>query len=224
MHTAEPGSLEADEQHGDDRTGRRRWVVAVAVAAVLGAGFVVWWLATAPRLEGGGLAGVSSPDHEVVWASGLHESVFAVPADGPGSSTVAFGIHNDGRLPVELVDVWPSMDDPLCFWQPTERWFQDDPQHRYRLDDRARPAQGAVLEPGGSATIWVTGAHPNPDDCTHAGLNSSDDVEVIARIGGRTSTRQVPLGFTFGYADDPEMLRDVYDVQVLTPSEEAVGN
>ena len=48
------------------------------------------------------------------------------------------------------------------------------------------------------------------------------DVEVIARIGGRTSTTRVPLGFTFGYTDDPEMIRDFYDVQVITRSEEAL--
>jgi hypothetical protein len=44
-------------------------------------------------------------------------------------------------------------------------------------------------------------------------------VEVVARIGGRTSTTHVPLGFTFGYTDDPEMVRDFYDVRVLRPGE-----
>jgi hypothetical protein len=41
---------------------------------------------------------------------------------------------------------------------------------------------------------------------------------VIARVGGRTSTTRVPLGYTFGYADEPEILRDFYDVEVVPPS------
>ena len=199
-------------------------MLAVVVVLLLCAGLGGWWWATTPRLDGGdGLASVSSSDHEVVTARGLDELVFAVPADGPGESTVGFTIRNDGPLPAELVEVWPSDDDPLCFWQPNERRFQDDPRLQGTLDDRARPATGAVLEAGGSATVWVTGAHPDPDGCTHAGLNHSEEVEVVARIGGRTSTTRVPLGFTFGYADDPEMLRGLFEVRVLSPEETSDG-
>jgi hypothetical protein len=130
---------------------------------LLGVGLGAWWLATTPRLEGGGIASVSSADHEVVWASGLGEQVYVVPSDGPGSSTVAFGLRNDGPLPVELVDVWPNMDDPGCFWQPSERWFQDDPRHLGSLDDRARPAPAlcshqASLRPCGSPAHTPTQA------------------------------------------------------------------
>jgi hypothetical protein len=162
---------------------------------------------------------VSSADHEVVWASGFREELFVVPADGPGTSTVAFEIHNDGPLAVELVDVWPSMDDPQCFWQPSERWFQDDPRYLGVLDDRARPAVGAVLPPGAFATVWVTGAHLDPDGCVHGALASVDDVEVIARVGGRTFTTRVSLGYTFGYTDDLEMVRNFYEIRILPPTE-----
>lgn len=183
-----------------------------------------WWLVTTPKLEGGGLAHVSSADHEVVAATGLREVVYVVPADGPGSSTLAFGIHNDGLLPVELVDVWPGMDDPLCFWQPRERWFQDDPRYMGILDERARPAVGATLAPGKSATIWITGAHPDPDRCEHVGINLYDDVEVVARAGGRTSTTRVALGYTFGYSDDPESLRSSFGYRVFPPTKPGSGS
>jgi hypothetical protein len=181
-------------------------------------GLSVWWVLTAPRLEGGGLASVSSADHDVVSATGLRENVYVVPADGTGESTLAFGIHNEGPFAVELVDVWPSLEEPACFWQPSERWFQDDPRYMGILDDRARPAAGAVLAPGASATVWITGAHPDPDGCVHEGINLHDDVEVIARTAGRTSTTRVPLGYTFGYSDNPESLRASYDFRVLPPT------
>lgn len=195
---------------GPPTSWRRRRAAATVVVLCVGHG--AWWLVTTPRLEGGGVEGVSSVDHEVIWASGLREEVFVVPADGPGRSTIAFGLRNDGPLPVELVDVWPSMDDPLCFWQPSERWFQDDPRHVGSPDDRAQPATGAVIAPGVTATVWITGAHPNPDACVHEALNSYDDVEIVTRMGGRTSSTRVPLGFTFGYTDDPEMIRGKYSV------------
>jgi hypothetical protein len=172
MSTVTTGPVATEGTSGGPPPSWRRRGVAVAVV-VLGVGLGAWWLATTPRLEGGGIASVSSADHEVVWASGLGEQVYVVPSDGPGSSTVAFGLRNDGPLPVELVDVWPNMDDPGCFWQPSERWFQDDPRHLGSLDDRARPAPGAVLAPGVAATVWVTGAHPDPGGCVHEALNTS---------------------------------------------------
>lgn len=143
--------------------------------------------------------------------------VALVPADGPGRSTLSLSIHNDGRLPVELVDVWPRMAEPLCFWQPSERWYQDDPRYMGVLDDRARPAVGATLAPGGTATVWITGAHPDPGRCEHAGLTLIDDVEVVVRAGGRTSSTRVALGYTFGYSDDPGSLRTSFGVRVLPP-------
>jgi hypothetical protein len=223
MSTVTTGRVATEGTSGGPPTSWRRRGIAVAVV-VLGVGLGAWWLATTPRLEGGGIAGVSSADHEVVWASGLGEQVYVVPSDGPGSSTIAFGLRNGGPLPVELVDVWPNMDDPLCFWQPSERWFQEDPRHLGALDDRARPATGAVLAPGVAGTVWVTGAHPDPGGCAHEALNTFDDVEVVARIGGRTSTTRVPLGFTFGYTDAPEKVRDFYDVRVLRPGETSTSD
>lgn len=191
---------------------------------LLGVAVGAWWLLTTPRLHGGGLVQVSSADHEVVAATGLREVVYVVPADTPGSSTLAFGIHNDGPLSVELMDVWPSMDGPVCFWQPRERWFQDDPRYMGVLDERARPAVGATLAPGRSATIWITGAHPDPGGCEHAGINLHDDVEVVARAGGRTSTVRVALGYTFGYSDDPGSLRSSFDYRVLPPAKPGSGS
>lgn len=213
-----------ERQDGGRRSSRRRKLVAGLAVVLISAALSAWWLITTPMLEGGGLAGVSSADHEVVSASGLHENVYVVPADGPGSSTIAFGIRNEGPLAVELVDVWPSLDEPMCFWQPTERFFQDDPRYMGVLDDRARPAAGAVLAPGTSATVWITGAHPDPDGCVHGGINLHDDVEVIVRTGGRTSTTRVPLGYTFGYSDDPDSLRASYDYRVLPPRSSTSGS
>lgn len=200
-------------------TGERRPRVLVALAVLI-VGLGVWWWATAPRLEGGGVAGVSSADHDVVWASGLREDVFVVPADGPGSSTIVLGLRNDGRLPVELVDVWPSRDEPRCSWRPSERWLTDD---HGPLGGRARAVSGAVLEPGAHASVYVTGAVRDPAGCAHAALTSVDDVEVVARVGGRTSTSRVPLGYSFGYADDPDVVRSFYEVRVLPPSEPPAG-
>jgi hypothetical protein len=219
MSTTEAAPVEAEQTADHGRGGkqrRRRLAVAAAVLVIIGA--AGWWRLTTPQLQGGGTAGVSSEDHHVVTARGFRETVFVVPADSPGSSTIAFGVHNAGRLPVELLDVWPNTDDPMCFWQTSERWFQDDPSYIGILDDRARPAAGAVLPPGGYATIWVTGAHPDPDGCVHGAINTYDDVEVIVRVAGRTSTTRVPLGYTFGYTDEPEILRDFYDVEVVPPS------
>lgn len=209
---------------GGTRPSRFRWGAAVAAIVLLCAGLGAWWFLTTPRLDGGGVAAVSSADHEILRASGLHENLFVVPADGPGSSTITFQIHNSGPLPVELVQVWPSMDPPGCFWQPTERWFQDDPRLSGVLDDRARPARGAVLAPGATATLWLTGEHPDPDDCVHEALNTHDDVEVITRIGGRTSTTRIPLGYMFGYTDNPEMVHDFYEVRILPPTETSSTN
>lgn len=213
-----------DKHDGAGPSSSRRKLLVGPAVVLLFAGLSAWWLGTTPRLAGGGLAGVSSTDHEVVSASGLRESVYVVPADGAGSSTLVFGIHNQGPLPVELVDVWPSMADPTCIWQPSVRWFQDDPRYMGVLDDRARPAAGAVLASGTSATVWLTGAHPDPDGCVHDGITSHDDVEVITRTAGRTSTTRVPLGYTFGYSDDPASLRDFYDYRVLPPTESPSGS
>lgn len=208
---------ERDRQHGDAPS--RRWKLLAGLGVLLlFVGLGVWWVLTTPKLGGGFTASVSSADHNVVWASGLRENVYVVPADGRGSSTLAFGIHNDGPLAVELVDVWPSTEVPTCMWQASERWFQDDPRYMTVLDDRARPATGAVLAPGTSATVWITGAHPDPDGCVHAGLTLHDDVEVIVRTGARTSTKRVPLGYTFGYSDDPDSLRASYVFRVLPPT------
>lgn len=217
--TAAPAEPDVSEPHAR----RRPKVLAAALVVLLLAAFSVWWFVTTPKLVGGGLAHVSSPDHEVVMATGLREVVYVVPADGSGSSTLAFGIHNDGPLPVEIVDVWPSTDDPLCFWRPRERWFQDDPRHMGVLDKRARPAVGATLAPSTSATIWITGAHPDPTGCEHAAINLHDDVEVVTRAGGRTSTTRVALGYTFGYSDDPESLRSSFDYRVLPPTTVSPG-
>lgn len=206
-----------ERQSEGRRPGHRRKLLVGAVLVLVCAGLSAWWLVTTPRLGSGGVAGVSSTDHVVVSASGLRENAYVVPADGPGRTTLAFGMHNDGLLAVELVDVWPSTDEPPCFWQPSERWFQDDPRYMGVLDDRARPAAGAVLAPGASATVWITGAHPDPDGCVHGGINLHDDVEVIIRAGGRTSTTRVALGYTFGYSDDPESLRASYDYRVVPP-------
>jgi hypothetical protein len=213
------GPVAVDEADGEGRPSRLRCDAMVAVVVLLCLGLGAWWLFTTPQLEGGGIASVSSADHEVLWARGLREELFVVPADGAGSSMIAFEIRNGGSLPVELVDVWPSMDDPWCFWQPSERWFQDDPRYQGVLDERARPAVGAVLAPGVAATVWVTGAHPDSDGCVHGGLATFDDVEVIARVGGRRSTTRVALGYTFGYTDDLEMVRDFYEIRVLPPKE-----
>ena len=202
MSTVTTGGMATEETSAGQPTSRRRWVAAVAVA-LLCAGLGAWWLVTSPRLDGGGFASVSSADHEVVWASAFDEDVFAVTADGPGSTTLAFGLRNDGLLPVELVDVWPSMADPLCYWQPSERLLQDDPRAQYVLDDRARPVAGTVLAPGAYAGVWITGAHPDPEGCVHAGgFNTYDDVEVIARIGGRTSTSVCPWATRSRRAND----------------------
>ena len=209
---------------GKARARRRRRLLAGSALALVLLLVGAWWILTTPKLTGGGLAHVSSPDHEIVLATGLREVVYVVPATGRGSSTIAFGVHNDGPMPVELVDVWPSMADPLCFWQPTERWFQDDPRYMGILDERARPAIGATLAPGTSATIWITGAHPDPDGCEHAGINLYDDVEVVARSGGRTSTTRVALGYTFGYSDEPESLRSSFEYRVLPPTQPDAGS
>lgn len=209
----------AMQERQDEAVRSSRWrklVIGLAVV-LLSAALGAWWLVTTPRLEGGGTAGVYSSDHEVGWATGLREIVYVVPADGPGQSTLAFGIHNAGPLAVELVDVWPSVEDAMCFWQPGGRWFQDDPRYMSVLDDRARPAAGAVLASGRSATVWITGAHPDPEGCAHAGISLHDDVEVIVRTGGRTSKTRVPLGYMFGYSDDPASLRASYDYRVLPP-------
>lgn len=214
VESAQAGTQETPDADRRPRRRPSRRVVAASVVLLLLA-LSAWWALTTPQLAGGGIAGVSSPDHEVVAARGMREQVFVVPADGPGSSTIAFGIHNEGRLAVELVDVWPTMDEPMCLWQPSERWIQDDPRYLGVLDDRARPAAGAVLAPGASATVWITGAHPDPGGCVHDGITLHDDVAVVARIGGRTSTTRFPLDYTFGYSDDPESLRTSYDVQVL---------
>lgn len=212
-----------ERQDGARHSSSRRKLLVGLSLVLLGAGVSAWWLITTPRLEGGGTAGVFSSDHEVVWASGLRESVYVVPADGAGSSTLAFEIRNEGRLAVELVDIWPSVEEPTCFWQPSGRWFQDDARYMGVLDDRARPAAGAVLAAGKSATVWITGAHPNPNGCVHAGINLHDDVEVIIRTGGRTSTERVPLGYTFGYSDDPESLSNSYNYRVLLPRKPPSG-
>lgn len=156
-------------------------------------------------------------------ATGFRETVYVVPADETGSSTLAFGIYNHGRLPVKIVEVWPDADETLCFWTPSQRWFQDDPRYMGVLDDRAQPAEGAVLGPGRSATIWITGSHPNPARCVHAGMNVHDDVELTVRVLGRASTTHVPLGYTFGYSDDPTALRTSYEYRVLPPRPQSNG-
>lgn len=43
-------------------------------------------------------------------------------------------------------------------------------------------------------------------------------VTNIVRTGGRTTTTRIPLGYTFGYTDDPESLRTSYGVEVRPPS------
>ena len=208
---------------GARRSSRRGRLLAGLAGLVVCVGLSAWWLLTTPRLAGGGVAGVSSSDHDVVSAGGLREQVYVVPADGAGRSTLAFGIHNEGPLAVELIDVWPGTDGPTCMWQPSERWFQDDPRYIGVLDDRARPAAGAVLAAGRFATVWLTGAHPDPDRCVHEGINLHDDVQVVVRVGGRTSTTRVPLGYTFGYSDDPESLSKSYDYRVVPPLDAPSG-
>jgi len=62
---------------------------------------------------------------------------------------------------------------------------------------------GTVLAPGAYAGVWITGAHPDPEGCVHAGgFNTYDDVEVIARIGGRTSTSVCPWATRSRRAND----------------------
>lgn len=211
------GTIRPQVEDGEDtsRPRRRRWLVPTVVMVATVA-LVVWWRLTTPRLDGGGLASVSSEDHEVVMGTGLDETVFVVPADG-GESLLAFGLYNHGPLPVELVDVWPGMDDPMCHWQPTGRELRDDPRTMYTWDGPSRPVAGAVLPPDGQAVLWIAGAHPDPDGCQHDGINLFEDVEVVARIGGRTSSVRVPLGYTFGYTDDPRQLEDSFGVEVLGP-------
>ncbi|MTV27055.1 hypothetical protein FTX61_16770 [Nitriliruptoraceae bacterium ZYF776] len=200
----------AAEAQGPPRRSWRRRGVAAAVVVVL----VAWWLLTIPRLGGGFIVGVSSADHEVVTARGLREDVYVIPSFGPGSATVAFGLSNHGLLPVEIVDVWPEHDEPMC-WRPSERQLEVEPAAGDL--DRLPSAIGAVLPPGEGAVVWITGAH-DPDTCgSHVSLRSVDEVEVVVRIAGRTSTRQVPLGFIFGFAEDPTMLHDFYELDVVTP-------
>lgn len=202
------------------RSRRHRRVATTSVIVLVCALLVAWWFITTLRLEEGGFGGVSSADHEVVWATGLDENVYVVSADGPGLTTVGFGVVNTGPVPVEIVDIWPSEDSPLCSWRPIERSFQDDPQRMGVLDDQARPAQGAILAAGAQATVWLTGSMPDPAACEHSGgINTHDDVEVVARVFGRTSSARVPLTYTFGYSDDPQVLQDYYDVRVLPPTE-----
>ena len=222
MSTTEMAPLAVDDTAAGTPHGNRRpRVLAVGATVLLVAAAAAWWWLTTPRLEGGGIAGVSSEDHDVVMGSGMQETVFVVPADGPGSTTIAFGVRNTGRMPIELLDMWPGMEEPTCIWQPRERRLQDDPRYHGVLDDHARPVEGAVLAPGSSATVWLTGAHPDPAGCEHGAFSLHEDVEVVARIGGRVSTTRVPLGYTFGYADEPEMLRDVYEVRVRPPTQPA---
>lgn len=202
------------------RSPRRRRAAAAFSIVLICALLVAWWFLTTPRLEEGSLGGVWSADHDVVWATGLDENVYVVTADGPGLTTIGFGVANTGHLPVEIVNIWPSEDSPLCSWRPIERFLQDDPQLIGVLDDRARPAEGAVLAPGTQATVWLTGSMPDPKACEHSGgISSHHDVEVVARVGGRTSSARVPLTYTFGYSDDPQVLRDFYDVRVLPPTD-----
>lgn len=197
-------------------------VAALLAAAVLG--LVAWWWLTVPHLEGGGIAAVSSSDHEVVMGTGMDETVFVVPADTAGESLLAFTLHNAGRFPVELVDVWPSTDDPMCLWQPRRRGFRDEPQTMYTWDGPSRPVAGAVLAPGGHAVVWIAGAHPDPAGCEHGAFTTIEDVEVIARIGGRTSSLRVPLGYSFGWSDEPRRLEDSFGVEVIPPHEPLDGH
>lgn len=215
MSTTETIRSPTEDGQITSRSRWRRWPVP-AVAVVATVALVVWWQLTTPRLEGGGLAGVWSEDHEVLMGTGLEETVFVVPADG-GESLLAFGLHNRGPLPAELIDVWPGMDDPMCRWQPSGRELRDDPRTMYTWDGPSRPVAGAVLPPGGQAIIWVAGAHPDPDGCEHAGIDLYEDVEVVARLGGRTSSVRVPMGYTFGYSDDPRQLEDAFGVEILGP-------
>jgi hypothetical protein len=83
------GPVAVDEADGEGRPSRLRCGAMVAVVVLLCLGLGAWWLFTTPQLEGGGIASVSSADHEVLWARGLREELFVVPADGAGSSMIA---------------------------------------------------------------------------------------------------------------------------------------
>lgn len=203
-----------------DLRGRRG--LAIGVLAVAVAAGAWWWLST-PSLSSGGVASVTSPDHDVHVVTGPgHTTQYVVPADTPGETTLVFELGNEGRLPLRLVDVWPDDEDPSCWWTPRLRELRDDPRTMYSRDEPSRPAVGATIPPGGFATVWLTGAqHDSTMPCYHGGMAVHDTVDVVVAIAGRTSTVAVPLGYSFAYADDPEKITEQYGVTVVPPDPSA---
>jgi hypothetical protein len=194
---------------------RRRWVALIGVALLAGG----WWWASTPRLDSGLLSGVWSADHEIIRVEGPETTMYVVPA-GHGETTLAFALQNTGPLPLKIIDVWsdlPGQED-LCFWSPTRRELRSDPQQMFTYRSAAEEARGAVVTAGQWATVWITGAHPNPDRCTHDGATVKAAVDVTVSIAGRRSTRAVPLGYLFAYTDDPVAHTRPYGSSVIVPS------
>lgn len=184
-------------------------------AVLLVASAVLWWQRTTPQVRFNGLAGVWSDDHELLAGEGWDETVYVAPATGAGETTLAFGLHNEGPLRVELVDVWPASPG-TCIWQPTDR--RATPEHGgMRRHADGPPAAGTVIPAGGQATVWLTGSVPQEGYCEWDGFGVHDTVEVVTRSAGRTSTVVVDLPYTFAYSDDPGQLRDRFRVAVIEP-------
>lgn len=199
---------------------RRTLMVSVCLLALVGG----WWWLSSPALGSGGAWGVWSADHDIVRVTGPDTEMYVVPADTAGETTLMFELRNEGRLPVRLVDVWPDPPPSSCFWAPRVRELREDPATMYTRDGVARPAAGATITAGASATVWITGAHPNPSRCTHGGTSIQDTVEVVVAIAARASTVRAPLGYAFAYTDQPERSTDHYGVEVVPRDPERGGD
>lgn len=197
-----------------DVQGRRGLTIGVLVVGLVVAG---WWWASTPSMSSGGATGVWSADHEVHLVRGHGNDLHLVPADTPGETMLVLELTNEGRLPVTLVDVWPDTERPSCGWTPRVRQLRDDRRTMFTYDSPAREAVGATIPAGQQATVWLTGSQRDPSECVHAGMRHHEMVDVVVRVAGRTSTVSLPLGYAFGYTDDPRELTDLYGVTVQPP-------
>jgi hypothetical protein len=202
----------------EDRPPRprsRRWRAAGIVLAIMS--FATWWWMSTPRFEGGGFAGAWSDEHDILRVNGPGELLFILPANEPGTTSIAFEMRNTGRLPLTVRELWPDHEYG-CFWVPAVRAARTEPATMYSSHGGAQPAEGLRLPPGGSAVVYLTGGHEDPAGCRHDGMTSVGTVEVVASVAGRTSTTHVPLGYRLGWADDPTGFAEQYGVEVLHPT------
>lgn len=201
MHATLQERTEQERQAAREaaRPRRRRILAAVAVpllAVVAGASYVGTY---DPLSNGGGvLAAGRDPGDFALRADLRQDSLFggdfsAGAVDPPAGSRfgVAFGLANDGRFAVEVVDVRLSLGDPY-FTEP----IAFTSQARGGSGMPYAPLETFSLAPGRARDVGVSYRLPGcPDGPTvpSAGAVTFPSVMVTWRFLGVTRTTDVPL-------------------------------